>query len=152
MWEVSNLSTALCLQVYLPCSADTGQLFKTWFSVSWPEQFGQELEGTFPHLNRLELVGKHLIKALRAKFEMVGFMSAMWLDQWVNSGPVRADLSDLSRIDCTVKSSSFCRWYIRIYIYIYIYVYTNIVIYVYTYIRIYVYTYIRIYIYTYIHV
>src|SRR6266568_7891191 len=109
MWEVSNLSTALCLQVYLPCSADTGQLFKTWFSVSWPEQFGQELEGAFPHLNRLELVCKHLIKALRAKFEIVGFMSAIWLDQLVNSVPVRADLSVFSRMDCTFRSSSFCR-------------------------------------------
>src|SRR6266496_1049726 len=109
MWEVSNLRTALCLQVYLPCWADTGQLFKTWFSVSWPVQFGQESVGNFPHLNRLELVGKHLNRALRAKFEMVGFMSEMWLDQLVNSEPVRADLSDLSRMDCTVKSSSFCR-------------------------------------------
>src|SRR6266496_5960765 len=67
MWEVSNLRTALCLQVYLPCWADTGQLFKTWFSVSWPEQFGQEMESTYPNLNRLELEGKHLNRALRAK-------------------------------------------------------------------------------------
>src|SRR6266568_9321528 len=108
MCGMSNLRTALCRQVYLPCSADTGQLFKTWFSVSWPEQFGQESVGSFPHLNRLEFVGKHLIRALRAKFEMVGFMSEMWLDQLVNSVPVRADLSALSRMDCTVKSSSFC--------------------------------------------
>src|SRR6266568_4316756 len=109
MWEMSNLRTALCLQVYLPCWADSGQLFKTWFSVSWPEQFGQESVGSFPHLNRFELVGKHLIRALRAKFEMVGFISEMWLDQLVNSEPVRADLSDLSRMDCTVRSSNFCR-------------------------------------------
>src|SRR6266496_5591505 len=109
MWGMSNLRTALCLQVYLPCWADTGQLLRTWFSVSWPELFGQESVGNFPHLNRLELVGKHLIRALRAKFKMVGFMSEMWLDQLVNSEPVRADLSDLSRVDCTVKSSSFCR-------------------------------------------
>src|SRR6266581_332374 len=108
MWDVSNLRTALCLQVYLPCWADTGQLFKTWFSVSWPEQFGQESAGSFPHLNRLELVGKHLIRALRAKLEMVGLISEMWFDQLVNSEPVREDLSDVSRVDCTVKSSSFC--------------------------------------------
>src|SRR6266496_6844950 len=109
MWEVSNRRIALCRQVYLPCWADTGQLFRMWFSVSRPEKFGQESVGSFPHLNKLELVGKHLIKALRAKFEMVGFMSALWLDQLVNSVPVRADLSVFSRMDCTFRSSSFCR-------------------------------------------
>src|SRR6266496_4084010 len=109
MWEVSNLRTASCRQVYLPCWADTGQLFKTWFSVSWTEQFGQESAGSFPHLNKLEFVGKHLNRALRAKLEMVGLISEMWFDQLVNSEPVRVDLSDLSRVDCTVRSSSFCR-------------------------------------------
>src|SRR6266568_3106686 len=105
-----SFRTALCRHVYRPCWAEVGQLFRMWFSVSGPAQLGHESDGSLPHLWRLELVGRTLIKALLAKFAMLEFMRARWCDQFVASEPVKAALRHLNKLDWTVSPSSFSRF------------------------------------------
>src|SRR5712675_1323994 len=104
-----TFNTALCRHVYLPCWAETGQLLSTWFSVSLAPQFGQVSEGVIPQRNMLALVGKHLTRALLAKFAMFGFIRVRCLDQVVSSVAIRADRRALNNIDWTFKLSNFSR-------------------------------------------
>jgi len=78
-----SFKTALCLQVYLPWTAEGEAVIEDMSLCLRLSTLGQAGDLVRKHLWRLALVGRHLMRAFLAKDEIVGEIVMRWFAQLI---------------------------------------------------------------------